>query len=68
MEELIDLNLKDKFSSVKYNDIIEEILIHSRFAKNLVDRFVERDDVLKLVISSLLDCLLNKLIKLSSVL
>jgi hypothetical protein len=55
MEELIDLN--DKFSSVKYNDIIEEILIHSRFAKNLVDRFVERDDVLKLVISTLFACL-----------
>ena len=53
MEELIDLN--DQFSSVKYNDIIEEILIHSRFAKNLVDRFVERDDVLKLVLFSSLD-------------
>jgi hypothetical protein len=53
MEELIDLN--DQFSSVKYNDIIEEILIHSRFAKNLVDRFVERDDVLKSVLFSSLD-------------
>jgi hypothetical protein len=57
MEELIDLN--DKFSSLKYNDIIEEILIHSRFAKNLVDRFVEIDELLKLVISSSLACLLN---------
>ena len=48
MEELINLN---NSSSVKYNPIIEEILIHSRFAKKLVDRFVERNDILKLVIS-----------------
>jgi len=48
MEELINLN---NSSLVKYNPIIEEILIHSRFAKKLVDRFVERNDILKLVIS-----------------
>ena len=40
MVELINLN--NSSSSVKYNHIIEEILIHSRFAKKLVDRFIER--------------------------
>ena len=45
--ELIKKNQKNQ--EKKYDEVVDEVLIHFRYARELVNRFVERKDVLEKV-------------------